>query len=281
MRRARQNSGCDNLWKSRSSRVLPCPPLNSFPACRTNPAQNRRSGRADRLCRTPAVLVPQHSIGVSIHATPRTLHGRLSLSKHICWPHTCPSRFRNGKLSAPTGRCTAAYVGQMSCCSTAQGSYFGRLSSKRRSNSMNPSGRSTHASATANSPNRSVANEYPSCTRARGFAAISARSPVARAMPVSPRTAMESVTWVERNFGHAVARAYAGHTDANGGGSTTLYTRAGIEEVAQALSALTRRAASTGPARRTHRALTATATLDELSATAWFASNNLCPLVGR
>ncbi|MFI2478822.1 tyrosine-type recombinase/integrase [Nocardia xishanensis] len=48
-----------------------------------------------------------------------------------------------------------------------------------------------------------------------------------------------TLTWVERNFGHAIARAYAGHTDTNGEGSTTLYTRAGIEEVAQALSALT------------------------------------------
>ncbi|MCP2280822.1 hypothetical protein [Nocardia amikacinitolerans] len=48
-----------------------------------------------------------------------------------------------------------------------------------------------------------------------------------------------TLTWVERNFGHAVARAYAGHTDANGEGSTILYTRAGIEEVARALAALT------------------------------------------
>ncbi|MCP2297946.1 Site-specific recombinase XerD [Nocardia amikacinitolerans] len=48
-----------------------------------------------------------------------------------------------------------------------------------------------------------------------------------------------TLTWVERSFGHAVARAYAGHTDANGEGSTILYTRAGIEEVARALAALT------------------------------------------
>ncbi|MER5393095.1 hypothetical protein [Saccharopolyspora sp. NPDC002686] len=50
-----------------------------------------------------------------------------------------------------------------------------------------------------------------------------------------------TLTWVERNFGHAVARAYAGHTDNNSGdhGSTGIYTRADIREVAAALAALT------------------------------------------
>jgi site-specific recombinase XerD len=46
-----------------------------------------------------------------------------------------------------------------------------------------------------------------------------------------------TLTWVERHFGYAVARAYAGHTDAKGG-STLTYIRALPEEVAAALSAL-------------------------------------------
>ncbi|GAA4855421.1 hypothetical protein GCM10025787_44310 [Saccharopolyspora rosea] len=50
-----------------------------------------------------------------------------------------------------------------------------------------------------------------------------------------------TLTWVERHFGYAVARAYAGHTDGNGSdaGTTTTYIRAGLEEVAAALAALT------------------------------------------
>ncbi|MEV0088687.1 site-specific integrase [Saccharopolyspora sp. NPDC050642] len=50
-----------------------------------------------------------------------------------------------------------------------------------------------------------------------------------------------TLKWVERNFGYAVARAYAGHTDNNNGdgGSTTTYTRADIREIAAALAALT------------------------------------------
>ncbi|WP_342775312.1 tyrosine-type recombinase/integrase [Saccharopolyspora antimicrobica] len=50
-----------------------------------------------------------------------------------------------------------------------------------------------------------------------------------------------TLTWVERNFGHAVARAFAGHTDNsnNDGGSTTAYTQAGMSEIATALAALT------------------------------------------
>ena len=51
------------------------------------------------------------------------------------------------------------------------------------------------------------------------------------------------LTWVERNFGFAVAVAYAGHQD-NGRGSRSMgamatYVRAGLPEVATALAALT------------------------------------------
>ncbi|GAA1938114.1 site-specific integrase [Amycolatopsis minnesotensis] len=49
-----------------------------------------------------------------------------------------------------------------------------------------------------------------------------------------------TLTWVERNFGYAVARAYAGHSDhGNDAGTTTTYVRANIDEVAAALAALT------------------------------------------
>jgi integrase/recombinase XerC len=48
------------------------------------------------------------------------------------------------------------------------------------------------------------------------------------------------LTWVERNFGYAVARAYAGHTDGGSDtGATATYVRASLAEVAAALSALT------------------------------------------
>jgi integrase/recombinase XerC len=48
-----------------------------------------------------------------------------------------------------------------------------------------------------------------------------------------------TLTWVERNFGYAVARAYAGHTDSGGDvGTTATYVRAGLHEVAGALAAL-------------------------------------------
>ena len=51
------------------------------------------------------------------------------------------------------------------------------------------------------------------------------------------------LTWIERNFGFAVAEAYAGHED-NGRGSQSMgamatYVRAGLPEVATALAALT------------------------------------------
>jgi integrase/recombinase XerC len=49
-----------------------------------------------------------------------------------------------------------------------------------------------------------------------------------------------TLTWVERNFGYAVARAYAGHTDGGGDTSaTSTYVRASLGEVAAALAALT------------------------------------------
>ena len=49
-----------------------------------------------------------------------------------------------------------------------------------------------------------------------------------------------TLTRVERNFGYAVAHAYAGHTDGDGdAGVTATYVRATLSEVATALSALT------------------------------------------
>src|SRR6476661_1744874 len=44
-----------------------------------------------------------------------------------------------------------------------------------------------------------------------------------------------TLTWVERNFGYAVARAYAGHIDSNShAGTTATYVRAQLPEVATA-----------------------------------------------
>jgi integrase len=49
-----------------------------------------------------------------------------------------------------------------------------------------------------------------------------------------------TLTWVERNFGYAVAHAYAGHTDGRSDpGVTATYVRADVHEVAAALAALT------------------------------------------
>jgi integrase/recombinase XerC len=49
-----------------------------------------------------------------------------------------------------------------------------------------------------------------------------------------------TLTWVERRFGYAVAKAYAGHTDSDGeAGATATYVRATTHEVAAALAALT------------------------------------------
>ena len=48
------------------------------------------------------------------------------------------------------------------------------------------------------------------------------------------------LTWVERNFGFAVAQAYAGHEDhGRGGRAMATYIRAGLPEVAAALATLT------------------------------------------
>jgi hypothetical protein len=50
----------------------------------------------------------------------------------------------------------------------------------------------------------------------------------------------EEVAWIERNFGYAVAHAYAGHTDgSNEASATATYVRASVAEVAAALAALT------------------------------------------
>jgi site-specific recombinase XerD len=50
-----------------------------------------------------------------------------------------------------------------------------------------------------------------------------------------------TLTWVERNFGFAIAHAYAGHTDGTSdtGSATSTYVRATLAEVATALAALT------------------------------------------
>ncbi len=62
-------------------------------------------------------------------------------------------------------------------------------------------------------------------------------APRASATPVSGHTIL---TWVERNFGYAVARAYAGHTDSGSEvGATATYVRASLAEAAAALAALT------------------------------------------
>jgi integrase/recombinase XerC len=48
-----------------------------------------------------------------------------------------------------------------------------------------------------------------------------------------------TLTWVERNFGYAVARAFAGHSGRNDAGTTSTYVRADVYEVAAAVAALT------------------------------------------
>jgi site-specific recombinase XerD len=48
-----------------------------------------------------------------------------------------------------------------------------------------------------------------------------------------------TLTWVERNYGYATARAYAGHTNSRDGGTTSTYVRADIHEIAHALATLT------------------------------------------
>ncbi|HLL66416.1 MAG TPA: site-specific integrase [Micromonosporaceae bacterium] len=48
-----------------------------------------------------------------------------------------------------------------------------------------------------------------------------------------------TLTWVERNFGYGVARAYAGHDGKDDAGTTATYIRADVYEVARALATLT------------------------------------------
>ncbi|WP_280493217.1 hypothetical protein [Nocardia asiatica] len=48
-----------------------------------------------------------------------------------------------------------------------------------------------------------------------------------------------TLRWVERNFGHAVVKAYAGPADNHNNGATSICTRATREEVAYDLSVLT------------------------------------------
>jgi hypothetical protein len=48
-----------------------------------------------------------------------------------------------------------------------------------------------------------------------------------------------TLTWVERNFGYAAARASAGHADNAHAGTTATYVRASLPEIAAALAALT------------------------------------------
>jgi integrase len=46
-----------------------------------------------------------------------------------------------------------------------------------------------------------------------------------------------TLTWVERHYGHAICRAYAGHQSKDD--TTSVYTKANLAEIATALSALT------------------------------------------
>jgi hypothetical protein len=48
-----------------------------------------------------------------------------------------------------------------------------------------------------------------------------------------------TLTWVERNFGQAIARGYAGHSDGGPQGVTAIYVRPTLYEIATALSGLT------------------------------------------
>src|SRR5262249_54955080 len=74
------------------------------------------------------------------------------------------------------------------------------------------------------------------CGLVPGDRMLLAVDPADELLVVHPTT----LTWVERNFGYAVARAYPGHTHGgNDAGTTTTYIRANIQEVAAALAALT------------------------------------------
>jgi hypothetical protein len=63
-------------------------------------------------------------------------------------------------------------------------------------------------------------------------------SGLSRSAPTGSGT--PNLTWVERNFGYAVARAYAGHTDSGSDtGATSTYVHASLAEVAATLATLT------------------------------------------
>ncbi|EME52258.1 tyrosine-type recombinase/integrase [Amycolatopsis decaplanina] len=72
------------------------------------------------------------------------------------------------------------------------------------------------------------------------FRRVQAELDWARALQVSAHWLRHTtLTWVERNFGIGVARAYAGHADTGSDLTTTSYVKADITEVAAALAALT------------------------------------------
>ncbi|GIJ35033.1 tyrosine-type recombinase/integrase [Micromonospora sediminimaris] len=69
---------------------------------------------------------------------------------------------------------------------------------------------------------------------------IGAHLPWAAAQQVSTHWLRHTtLTWVERTFSYAVARAYAGHAGSNGASTTMTYVRAEIQEIATALAGLT------------------------------------------
>jgi len=75
-----------------------------------------------------------------------------------------------------------------------------------------------------------------------------------------------TLTWVERHFGYAVARAYAGHNGRNDAGVTSTYVRADVHEVARALSALTgERHPLAAPVGSAHRLAPLTAIPDQVA----------------
>jgi hypothetical protein len=89
----------------------------------------------------------------------------------------------------------------------------------------------------------STPNRHTRATIRIADARLDQARPIATRITLNTRNAKTShttLTWVEPNFGYAVAKAYAGHTD-NGSeaGATATYVRATTHEVAAALAALT------------------------------------------
>src|SRR5215467_6617235 len=70
------------------------------------------------------------------------------------------------------------------------------------------------------------------------WARVGAHLPWARTQQVSTHWIRHTtLTWVERNFGYATARAYAGHADGGSDGdATSTYVRASLADVAAALA---------------------------------------------